>query len=262
MSPSSERNYTKLDYDDVFDGRRVEYTVRQPNDIDASETLLIVPGIMAKRWAYTRYASQLASQGVRSVTMSHDTATMFCTDEVVGLKDRLVELCDSPVRLAGHSLGGIHAVQAASKNSDALSGLLLMQPAGFGGVQPLRATESLITEHNDPSFVASLRLIVDGLAYAAKGRGDLVQLALKASRTSLIEVVQSLPDNIDRQAVVFSKDRLINAEQLKVGLGQAGIQMMTVESGGHNAQHYHTSAVVAATMQLLEPAVPTPRAAT
>lgn len=248
-----ELSYTKLDYEDVFAKHRVDYTIRQPNDLDSEETLLIVPGIMAKRSAYRRYASQLAQRGLRSVTMSHETATVFCADEIINLKQQLVELCDSPVRLAGHSLGGIHAVQAAIDSPDNVSGLMLLQSAGFGGVQPWRAAESLLSEHSDPRVIDSLRLVSDGLAYAVKGRSDLLRLAVKASRLSLIEMAQQqLPDSIDKQAIVFPQDRLINAGRLKTGLGRAGFQMIELESGGHNAQHYHPDAVAEATLQLLD----------
>lgn len=245
--------YVKIDDQAIVDGRRVDWSIREPIDHQPSETLLIVPGIMAKRRAYDRYARRLSEAGIRSVTMSHETGTMFCSDEVADLKNRLADKYSQPVRLVGHSLGGIHATEAASKDLDGVSGLLLLQPAGFGGVQPARALESILRERSNSRILDEIKMAADGLAYAIKGGRNFAGTVFRASTSLREETLAAIPDDVDRDAITFAGDKLIDASVARLGLKDFGFDVVELGGrAGHNAQYYQAEAVSAMTSYLLD----------
>lgn len=252
---TTELSYTRLEDHDFLEGRRVDWTIREPDQLEVEETLLIVPGIMAKRRAYDPYARRLAEYGLRSVTMSHETGTMFCADEVIEVKNRLAEMYDQPVRVAGHSLGGLHATEAVARDSESVSGLLLLQPAGFGGVNPLRAPESIMSERDNRRVIDEIRMAADGLKYAIKGRAHFVQTVLRAASMIDDETIASLPDDIDRTAIVFANDKLINARLAGANLERAGFSVAELGGevkSGHNAQYYRAADVGQLTLQIIK----------
>lgn len=249
----AEISYTTIDDQAFVDKRRIDWTIREPIDIEPSETLLIVPGIMAKRRAYNRYARRLSESGIRSVTMSHETGTMFCSDEVIDLKNRLADKYSQPVRLAGHSLGGVHATEAVSKDPDSVSGLLLLQPAGYGGVQPARALESILRERSNSRIFDEIRMAADGLSYAIKGGRNFASTVFRASVHLPESTLAEIPDDIDRDAIVFTGDKLIDAAKARQGLENFGFNVVELTGrAGHNAQYYQAETVSATTLQMLD----------
>lgn len=231
--------YKKVD-DEIRGKRRTEFTLREPEEKMIERTYLVAPGILAKRHTYNPLAKSLAQAGFTSVTMQHEYGSMMCAEDIRVLAREMQWRLQQPVTIVGHSLGGIHAVEAATDMDDETA-LMLLQSAGFGGVQPLRAIESLLTDRpGNMHLQHELKAVRDGLGYAIKSFRELPGLAHKAGTEVGIKLSAELPDGMDKQAILFPNDRLINSRACGEGLSIAGFatRSLQVRRAGHNAPMY------------------------
>lgn len=232
---------------DTLSGREVRWTHYIPDDITHSEWQLMVPGFMAGQENYRRLARYAVALGMPFTTMAHSSGSMVCPDEVAELAKRTTDKYQMPVRLDGHSLGGIHSVEAAHKVPDLVSGLTLMQPAGFGGVHPLHAYRSIdyrnMTEARN--LRATLRIVHEGVGYVLRSRRELPATVLKASSLSVVEQAAELPDHYTNNAILFENDPLITHREVFSGLNRVGFDAYTlgIPDADHNAQHKYAPQV-------------------
>jgi pimeloyl-ACP methyl ester carboxylesterase len=255
MKTHERLHYEKVDYTLALGSRVVNYTVRTPEELVSDEVVLDVPGIMAKRRLYNPHARDVAERGVTSVTMAHEGASPLCTDEVVAVVKELAEHTQNRVRLVGHSLGGMNATRAALIATEYISGLLLMQPAGYGGVHPRHALSSLRDRPDNHHVSDEIRVILDGFDYFISSKPHLLlQTVIAASRTRVADQAQDLPEHITRDALLFPHDRLIIPSEVSVGLAQAGFSLYSLDErlrSGHNAIMYRSDNVAEATVDII-----------
>lgn len=247
MKSPERLRYETRDYTLEMGSRVVHYTVRTPEEAMTEEVALVVPGIMAKRRLYNPFARDVAESGVTSVTMAHEGASPVCTDEVIAVVQSLADNGQKPVRVIGHSLGGMHATMAALRSPSDISGLLLMQPAGYGGVNPLYAISSLRDRPDNSHIPDEIRVLLDGFDYFVSSRPHLLlKTALMASRLDIAERAKELEEHIQRDALLFPHDKLIRADKVRVGLTYAGFALHELDSdilSGHNAIMYRADDV-------------------
>lgn len=242
----------------VVGERVVHYTVRTPGEPQSSEIVLTVPGIMAKRRLYNPFARELAEGGVPTAVMAHEGASPLCTQEVLAVVRELADDTQQPVRLVGHSLGGMHATMAALQDPADISGLILMQPAGYGGVYPGHAIASLRERSGNNLWADEIRAVRDGLDYLVSSRpSQLFRVAVAASRHHIAKEASGLDQRITRDALLFPHDRLIRADEVSRGLAQAGFSLYTLDvsapgaRAGHNAVMYQAKDVARATTTII-----------
>lgn len=256
MKTRERLRYVKEDVSLEMGSRTVHYSMRMPEKLVSEEIALIVPGIMAKRRLYNPFARDLAERGVASVTMAHESASPLCTDEVVAVVESLADNGQKPIRLIGHSLGGMHATKAALQAPDDISGLLLMQPAGYGGVHPLHFASSLRERPDNTRLSDEIRVLLDGIDYLVSSRPDLLlQTIVTASRHQVLERAIHLESHISRDAILFPDDRLIRTGEVQKGLAQAGFTMHELDArihAGHNAIMYRADAVADQTVAIMK----------
>jgi pimeloyl-ACP methyl ester carboxylesterase len=229
---------------------------------------LVLPGIMAKRSLYDPYAAAMAERGRPTATMAHQGASPLCSREVSLVAAELAQRYQMPVRLEGHSLGGINATLAAYDQPDVVSGVLLMQPAGYGGVHPTHAIASLLDRPDNSHLTHEMRALFDGFDYFKSSRvDDLLRTVVMASRYRAIEKGAVLADHISRDALLFPDDKLIHAEKCKDGLSRAAFAWLDLDltswhknaggtrayyPAGHNAIMYYPEAVADAALSIVE----------
>ena len=247
MKTLERLHYDKADYSRKLGRRVVNWTVREPEQQISNEVALVVPGIMAKRRLYNPFARELAEQGITSVTMAHEGASPLCTDEVMMVAQELADNGQKPIRLIGHSLGGMHATLAALRQPEDLSGLLLMQPAGYGGVHPFHFASSLRDRPDNRHISDEVRVMLDSLDYLISSRPDqLLRTTIMASRHQVVSEAQYLDEGIARDAIIFPHDRLIHPDKVKLGLASAGFSCVELDDTiltGHNAVMYRAGDV-------------------
>lgn len=255
MKTLERLHYDKTDYSRKLGRRVVNWTVREPEVHISNEVALVVPGIMAKRRLYNPYARDLAEQGITSVTMAHEGASPLCTDEVLMVAQELADSGQKPIRLVGHSLGGMHSTMAALKQPEDISGLLLMQPAGYGGVYPLHFASSLRDRTDNSHIPDEIRVVLDSVDYLVSSRPDqLLRTIIMASRHRVNEDAQHIDERILRDALIFPHDRLIRADKVRRGLASAGFSCHELDGdilSGHNAIMYRADAVADATVAIM-----------
>jgi len=138
-------------------------------------------------------------------------------------------------------------------NSDSVSGLLLLQPAGFGGVNPLRAPESILRERSNHRIIDEVRLAMDGLSYAIRGRADFTKTVFRASAMLSDEIIESLPPQIDRDVITFPGDLLIDSYVVGDNLKKLGFNVIELAiKCGHNAQYYCADEVSQSTHEMIK----------
>lgn len=244
MKTLERLHYHTADHSRKLGERVVNWTIHEPEEKTTNEVALVVPGIMAKRRLYNPYAQHLAERGVTTVTMAHEGASPLCTDEVLMVADELAMSGQKPIRLVGHSLGGMHATLAAVKRPDIMSGLLLVQSAGYGGVYPHHFAASLLDRPDNQHIPDELKAIVDGIDYFRGSHPDqLLRTAVMASRRRVIEEAKTIEGHIEKDAIICPHDRLIRPDKLKNGLARAGVSWYDLELddgviAGHNAIMY------------------------
>lgn len=247
MKSLERLRYETRDHTLELGSRVVHYTVRTPEEVTSDEVALVVPGIMAKRRLYNPFARDVAERGVTSVTMAHEGASPVCTDEVIEVVKSLADDGQKPVRVIGHSLGGMHATMAALRAPDDISGLLLMQPAGYGGVNTFRALSSLRDRPDNKHMLDELRVVADGFDYFVSSPPHvLLQTAYMASRHYVAEQARGLDEHIRLDALLFPHDRLISPDKVRRGLTDAGFNLYELDSrvlSGHNAIMYRAEDV-------------------
>ncbi len=255
MKSVERLTYTKTDNEREMGHRAVRWTVRDPEDRSINEVALVVPGILAMRRLYNPFAREVAGQGLAVATMAHEGASPLCVAEVNMVARSLSDEYQLPVRLIGHSLGGIHATKAALEQPDDISGLLLMQPAGYGGVHPLQAIRSLSTGRPDNSNIArEFRVVCEAVDYAVSSRLELASAALMASRHSVIDTARDLPEHIGRDALLSTDDPVIRSHECKIGLARAGFRWDEFDPSlrtGHNAVMYHATETAKRTVAII-----------
>jgi pimeloyl-ACP methyl ester carboxylesterase len=260
--------FSTTDYSHKLGERTVLWTMRQPEYDQSNDISLVVPGIMAKRRLYNSYAEAMAERGQSIATMAHQGASPLCATEVSMVAESLANTYQRPVRLIGHSLGGMHATLSAHDKPDNISGVLLMQPAGYGGVYPAHAVASLLDRPDNHHIGDELRAVFDGLDYFRSSRLDhMARTIVMASRHHVIEKGTELADHIAREAVLFPDDKLIHTDKCKDGLARAGFAWLDLDlaqwhqdnstvrrwyPAGHNAIMYHPQAVADATLEVLD----------
>ncbi len=259
MQSLERQHYTKRDVVRAVGERLVHYTLRTPEESMCDEIVLTVPGIMAKRRLYNPYARDLASSGIAAATMAHEGASPLCTQEVLSVVRDIAQSTQRPVRLAGHSLGGMHATMAALHEPEGISGLLLMQPAGYGGVHPMYAISSLRERPGNHLIASELRAVLDGIDYLVSSRPDqLLRAAIVASQYRVAHEARNLDEHIKRDALLFPHDRLIRADEVRLGLAHAGFSLYTLDTSnspiraGHNAVMYRAQDVAKATAAIIQ----------
>lgn len=239
--------YEKFDGELRANGRLTKFTIRRPEEVHHQRAAILVPGILARRAMYNPAARSLAEGGVSSVTVEHENGSMLCSEDIYYLIHEIQERLQQPVTLNGHSLGGIHSVEAVAMlaewmKPEELPGLNLLQPAGFRGVDPRRAIESVWTERPGNQHLRhEAKVVRDGLIYVIKSMRTLPALAHKAGTDIGIVMSVGLPEGVDKQALLFPNDRLINPHQSTLGLQSAGysVQILPVPDAGHDApMHY------------------------
>ena len=255
MKTLERLQYEKTDVSKKLGARVVNWTIREPEEQISNEIALVVPGIMAKRRLYNPYARDLARQGITSVTMAHEGASLVCANEVSMVVKELTDRLQKPIRLVGHSLGGMHATMAALEQPEEVSGLLLMQPAGYGGVHPFHFASSLRDRPDNTHIPDEFRMMADGLDYLISSRpNELMKTIIMASRHCVINEAQNLDESIQRDALIFLHDRLIWPGQVRRGLAHAGFQCCILDDdavSGHNAIMYRSQAVAMATTEIM-----------
>ena len=255
MKAPERLRYETHDHTLEMGSRAVHYTIRTPEEKLSDEVALVVPGIMAKRRLYNPFARVMAERGVATVTMAHSGASPLCTDEVIEVVRTLADERQRPVRVIGHSLGGMHSTMAALRAPEDISGLLLMQPAGYGGVHPHHFISSLRERPDNHHIPDEIRVLLDGLDYFISSRPyQLLQTAIMASRHSVAEKALDLDSHIRRDALLFPHDRLIHADQVKVGLASAGFRLFELDAAihaGHNAVMYRADDVADAAVSII-----------
>jgi pimeloyl-ACP methyl ester carboxylesterase len=255
MKKIERLHYKKSEIYKNIGARVVNWTVREPEVRASNEVALIIPGIMAKRRLYNPYARDVAERGITSVTMAHEGASPVCTDEVIMLAQELADSGQKPVRLVGHSLGGMHATMAAVRQPDNISGLLLVQTAGYGGVHPLHFAASLLDRSDNMHIPDEARAVLDGLDYFVSSRPDqLLRTAIMASRHEVVREAMDLPTHMAKDAILFPHDRLIRTEKLKLGLALTGFSWYELDDDittGHNAIMYRSEAVAQLTADIM-----------
>ena len=247
MKTLERLHYEKTDKSQKLGARVVNWTIREPEVKLSDEVLLVVPGIMAKHRLYNPYARDVAERGITTVTMAHEGASPVCADEVMMVARELTDSGQKPVRLAGHSLGGMHATMAAVRQPEDISGLLLVQSAGYGGVHPLHFAASLLDRSDNMHIPDELRAMLDGLDYFVSSRPDqMLKMAIMASRRQVLNEAMDLPEHMAKDAILFPNDRLIRTEKLKLGLARTGFNWYELDDNvttGHNAIMYRSEAV-------------------
>jgi pimeloyl-ACP methyl ester carboxylesterase len=241
MKTLERLHYDKADYSRKLGRRVVNWTVREPEQQISNEVALVVPGIMAKRRLYNPFARELAEQGITSVTMAHEGASPLCTDEVMMVAQEIADNGQKPIRLIGHSLGGMHATLAALRQPEDLSGLLLMQPAGYGGVHPFHFASSLRDRPDNRHISDEVRVMLDSLDYLISSR-------------QVVSEAQYLDEGIARDAIIFPHDRLIHPDKVKLGLASAGFRCAELDDtilSGHNAVMYRAGDVAEVTAAIM-----------
>lgn len=241
MKKEHQRSFFRTDGEVRQRGRLTLWSHYRPLDTINDEPLLGAPGILAKRAAYESFAEELAQRGHDITLLAHPSASMVCGQEVADMARRIADEQQRQVRLLGHSLGAIHSTEAALLASDEISGITYMQPAGFGGVHPEHALQSVATSCRVSEIAQlgnRLATVKEGVEYALHGRRDLFATALKASRHKVISELGQLSSHMSHNAIVFQGDRLINTSELIRGLGVAGIEyaVLDIPKAGHNAQ--------------------------
>ena len=131
-----------------------------------------------------------------------------------------------------------------------------MQPAGFGGVHPEYALQSVATSRyiHDPIHIGNrFTALKEGIEYALHGKRKLWATVVKASSHRVINELSQLPSHLSRNAVVFQGDRLINTSELIRGLGIAGVDyaLLDIPKAGHNAQLDYPAATAELVDELL-----------
>ena len=258
----------KVDYSRKIGERTVLWSMHEAENVQFEEVGLVVPGIMAKRSLYDPYAEAMAEKGMAVATMAHQGASSLCSQEVSLVASDLAQRYQRPVRLIGHSLGGIHATLAAHDSPDDISGVLLHQPAGYGGVYPTHFVASLLDRPDNAHLGHELRVVYDGFDYFKSSRADhLLRTVVMASRYVAITKGAELADHIERSALLFPDDKLIRAEKCKDGLSRAGFAWLDFDltswqhskggeykyyPAGHNAPMYYPEAVADATISLVD----------
>ncbi len=240
----------------LWRGRKVEWTVYD-TDTPHNETRLILPGILAKQTVYAPLARAMQANGHRAATMAHESGSFMCAHEVRDVASELADRYQKPVRLVGHSLGAIHAVEAAEQDPSDMSGISLLNPAGFGGVHPTRAYQSieLGTWLTADRYKTGVKIGLDSLAYVIKGRKELATTIMKASTKRVIEEARGLPDTMLNHAILSPADLLIWQHEARRGLAEAGIKLVYVLENplaGHNAPHDQAQEVADAIDELLD----------
>jgi pimeloyl-ACP methyl ester carboxylesterase len=258
----------KVDYSHRLGERTVLWSMHEAEDIQIDEVVLVVPGIMAKRSLYDPYAQAMAEKGMAVATMAHQGASPLCSKEVSLVASELAQRYQRPVRLIAHSLGGIHATLAAHDSPEDISGVLLQQPAGYGGVHPTHAVMSLLDRPDNAHLRHEIHAVYDGLDYFKSSRVDhLIRTVVMASRYEAINKGSELAEHIKKSALLFPDDKLIHTEKCKNGLSRAGFAWLDLDltvwqqstggehkyyPAGHNAPMYYPEAVADATISIVD----------
>lgn len=236
-------------------GRRVEWATYRHEDSQPQEQIVLAPGILSGFALYRDFAKDLAGRGQLVTTIKHQAGGPTCQEEVAYMAKRMSDEHDLPVTVFGHSLGGVHAVQAAAHHPDDINRLLLLQPAGFGGVHPERALNGLrrgerrtgLRQLRDDVAIAA-----EGLSYIRKNPKRVRQVAF-AARHNVIAQARDLPEHITRDALLFEDDRLIDTTQVAQGLRIAEIDTHYLEKDQafHNAQRFSADKVGRQVVEIL-----------
>lgn len=239
-------------------GRQVRWETHHPvDDCNDQEQILIAPGFLSGRNLYRSLASELATEGQLVTVMAHETGGAQCPDEIATMSSQLADTHQRSVRVVGHSLGGIHAVKAAHRSGDDMSGLLLMQPAGFGDVHAHRALEGVLSRDNvhPNQLVSNVGCALDGLRYALRGRVALPGDIAFALQHKVVDQAAAVPDHLQRDALLFGGDHFVDTTSAARGLFAADYQVHFLDdpSARHNAQRYPAYKVGQAVMEIINP---------
>lgn len=229
--------------------REVAWTTYTPDNTDSinPEQHLVAPGFLARQALYKPLAMALAEKGNRVTLVGHESGgERESVSELVYVSKELQDVYQQPIALDAHSMGGMHGIQLMYENPGLIQNAILLQPAGFGGVQSHMALLSVLTkERVGLALVRELPVAVDALGYIAKSRHHLMQTAQYAATGNIISRAKEVASSTPTTALLFEDDRLISSEKARRGLAAAGIDSyyLDVPRPCHNAHRFHPQAV-------------------
>lgn len=239
-------------------GRRtLEWTRVLPTN--PHTTVVMAPGIVAKRRVYAAFANELARLGYETISTAHADAVGCYPDEVAAALDAVqssvfIERATDQIVGYGHSKGGANMVLAVHDDMTRTDKLVLQSPAGFGGVQVLRAVDSVARELRHMSGQA-LKIGEEAAGYIVRNLPAMGKLAIDAATVRVgAEASELLDQGMSLSAIETKDDGLVNPRQLRRVLEGIGVRIVPVEAPyvGHNAQIYHPHLVAVAFDEALQ----------
>lgn len=239
----------------------LELTFIRPHGVqlEKNDSLLFVPGYVARRRCALLAARALAVNGHTSILMSHSGHTMDQAVKDISAVTQAVdegEFLDYDIEpgsltVLGHSLGAVRAMKSLADNPHGTKGFVPIAPAGLGGVKPWAAVQSIASEAEymgSKLYVGEAKdVTLDALRVAFAAKWELPRLTFSTFLTSAREEAQKLYDNgLLKSAIMFPGDRLIDPRISAAALAEIGnIRQLVVEAEftGHNTLIYHADKV-------------------
>ena len=91
MKKGQGRSFVRTDGENRRGGRTVMWSEYQPLAKRYEESLLVVPGILAKRAAYALFAEKMAEHGYNTTLLAHQSGSLMCRQEIA---DTAVQIAD------------------------------------------------------------------------------------------------------------------------------------------------------------------------
>jgi pimeloyl-ACP methyl ester carboxylesterase len=196
------------------------YSTRAPQRGD--DPVLLVPGFLAGDGSLALMSRALRRQGLRTYR-SNIRANVGCTiDAATQLEARLESIAErrgSPVRIVGHSLGGMIARGVAARRPDLVSGLVTL------------GSPMLAPGAHHASLAASVDLLVRLSRAGVPGLMSADCVAGECARRSFDEGRAPLPDGLDFTAIYSRRDGIVDwracidpdARPVEVGASHVGM---------------------------------------
>lgn len=221
-------------------GRILDLTFRTNIESGLVPPLMYVSGFLAKRRVYNDSAECVTSEyGVPTITMGHRSGRPPNAKEVAEVADYIAQNYQQPAVLALHSNGGRLGTEAVHDHWAPTLGLMYMQPAGFGGVIPHKAPESLRYEKRPVwDLIKDTYIAIDGLRYAIGAGVSLPLLAYRAARHRVDDKAEVLlyERGVPINGLGFRNDPFIVTKTVARSFNRIGIPLAIAE-GSHNAQY-------------------------
>lgn len=238
--------YTRTNYTAPAEHGVIRYIERVPKERSIGKTVLALNGIFAGSHSMNPLARLIAEAGVVTVTAAASHYSEQTPLDLAILKQQMEDKFNQPVVLMGHSLGGVFMTETAAiapENAE----LLLLQTAGFGGVQVRNTLASLAEGRaSESSARHTMKLIADGARYGWNNFSKLGWLIGKAASMEGYDAALQLPGTMTKTAIEYPGDSLINGRASRPNLTSAGIAVhsLGIARAGHNA-HIDSALTVA-----------------